>query len=59
VQADLRRAGLESSNLVVAIDFTKSNQWTGEKSFGGRCLHDIDPSGYVLNPYQVRSKASN
>ncbi|TMW60142.1 hypothetical protein Poli38472_000184 [Pythium oligandrum] len=52
VQADLRKAGLESSNLVVGVDFTKSNQWTGEKSFGGRCLHEIDPTGGFLNPYQ-------
>ncbi|GAB9466865.1 hypothetical protein Gpo141_00004230 [Globisporangium polare] len=52
VQRDLRKAGLESSNLVVAVDFTKSNQWTGERSFGGRCLHDIDPKGVFMNPYQ-------
>ncbi|KAF4045165.1 Copine [Phytophthora infestans] len=52
VQRDLRAAGLESSDLVVGVDFTKSNQWTGEKSFGGRCLHEIDPSGVFMNPYQ-------
>ncbi|KAE9272779.1 hypothetical protein PF001_g27791, partial [Phytophthora fragariae] len=52
VQQDLRKAGLESSDLVVGIDFTKSNQWTGERSLGGRCLHDIDPSGVFMNPYQ-------
>ncbi|TYZ63912.1 hypothetical protein PybrP1_012159 [[Pythium] brassicae (nom. inval.)] len=52
VQADLRKAGLESSNLIVAVDFTKSNLWTGEKSFGGRSLHDIDPNGVFMNPYQ-------
>ena len=23
---------------------TKSNQWTGKKTFGGRCLHYIDPN---------------
>ncbi|KAK9156195.1 hypothetical protein Sjap_003675 [Stephania japonica] len=45
----LREQGLESSNLIVAIDFTKSNEWTGEQSFGGRCLHTI---GDKPNPYE-------
>lgn len=40
--------------LLTQVDFTKSNQWTGERSFGGRCLHDIDPKGMFMNPYQVR-----
>mmetsp|Transcript_32811 Transcript_32811/g.74999 ORF Transcript_32811/g.74999 Transcript_32811/m.74999 type:complete len:279 (-) Transcript_32811:492-1328(-) len=47
-QKALRTAGLESSNLIIGIDFTKSNTWTGEKSFGGKCLHDTT----VWNPYQ-------
>uniref|UniRef100_A0A7S0VFW0 VWFA domain-containing protein n=1 Tax=Hemiselmis tepida TaxID=464990 RepID=A0A7S0VFW0_9CRYP len=50
VQQALRKAGLESSNLILGIDFTKSNTWTGEKSFGGKCLHDCTPG--VKNPYQ-------
>lgn len=29
----LARAGLESSNLIVGIDFTKSNEWTGSVLF--------------------------
>ncbi|RWW68075.1 hypothetical protein BHE74_00024435 [Ensete ventricosum] len=33
VTAALSRAGLESSNLIVGIDFTKSNEWTGPTSF--------------------------
>lgn len=46
----LRHAGLEASQLVVGVDFTKSNNWTGTKTFGGRCLHDLDPKRE--NPYQ-------
>ena len=49
VQQGLRDAGLESSNLIIGIDFTKSNTWTGKTSFEGRCLHDTSGSP---NPYQ-------
>ncbi|KAL2529017.1 E3 ubiquitin-protein ligase [Forsythia ovata] len=45
----LARAGLESSNLIVGIDFTKSNEWTGKRSSNGRSLHHI---GSGLNPYE-------
>lgn len=45
----LQQAGLESSNLIVGIDFTKSNEWTGKYSFNGCCLHDIDAAP---NPYE-------
>jgi E3 ubiquitin-protein ligase RGLG len=41
LHAALRRAGLESSNLIVGIDLTRSNEWSGAKSFGNRCLHDL------------------
>lgn len=50
VQKALRGAGLESSQLMVAIDFTQSNTYTGAKSFGGRCLHDV--SSEVPTPYE-------
>ncbi|EFA85793.1 hypothetical protein PPL_01023 [Heterostelium album PN500] len=50
VQNALRQAGLESSNLVIGVDYTKSNTWNGAKTFGGRCLHQITPG--QLNPYQ-------
>ncbi|KAL7190308.1 hypothetical protein ACSBR2_022564 [Camellia fascicularis] len=45
----LAHAGLESSNLIVGIDFTKSNEWTGARSFNRRSLHYI---GSGLNPYE-------
>ncbi|KAM3192382.1 hypothetical protein ACQJBY_069548 [Aegilops geniculata] len=45
----LAQAGLESSNLIVGIDFTKSNEWTGKISYNRRCLHDI---GNTPNPYE-------
>lgn len=49
VQQALRQAGLESSNLIVGIDFTKSNEWTGKHSHNGRSLHAI---GEQENPYE-------
>uniref|UniRef100_A0A7C8Z9R9 RING-type domain-containing protein n=1 Tax=Opuntia streptacantha TaxID=393608 RepID=A0A7C8Z9R9_OPUST len=45
----LARAGLESSNLIVGVDFTKSNEWTGDKSFNRKSLHHI---AHGLNPYE-------
>jgi E3 ubiquitin-protein ligase RGLG len=49
VQVALRQAGLESSNLILGVDFTKSNEWTGKHSFSGRSLHAI---GEYPNPYE-------
>lgn len=49
VTAALAHAGLESSNLIVGIDFTKSNEWTGSRSFNRRSLHHI---GHGQNPYE-------
>ncbi|XP_021690470.2 E3 ubiquitin-protein ligase RGLG3 isoform X2 [Hevea brasiliensis] len=45
----LREAGLESSNLILGIDYTKSNEWTGRYSFHRRSLHAI---GSTPNPYE-------
>ncbi|XP_030543675.1 E3 ubiquitin-protein ligase RGLG3 isoform X1 [Rhodamnia argentea] len=49
VTTALRDAGLESSNLILGIDFTKSNEWSGRYSFGRRSLHAI---GNTPNPYE-------
>ncbi|KAL4281555.1 hypothetical protein GQ457_03G008530 [Hibiscus cannabinus] len=49
VTAALEQVGLESSNLIVGIDFTKSNEWTDAMSFNRRSLHQI---GKGQNPYE-------
>ncbi|KAK7350902.1 hypothetical protein VNO77_09944 [Canavalia gladiata] len=49
VVSALREAGLESSNLILGIDFTKSNEWTGKRSFHRKSLHHI---GNTPNPYE-------
>eukprot|EP00002_Diphylleia_rotans_P040553 TRINITY_DN963_c0_g3_i4.p1 TRINITY_DN963_c0_g3~~TRINITY_DN963_c0_g3_i4.p1 ORF type:complete len:330 (+),score=57.88 TRINITY_DN963_c0_g3_i4:76-1065(+) len=51
VQAALQKAGLESSNLIIGVDFTKSNTWTGKRTFQGRSLHFIGNTEF-LNPYE-------
>jgi len=50
VQQGLRDCGLESSNLIIGIDYTKSNTWTGKNTFGGKFLHTIEEN--LWNPYQ-------
>jgi len=50
VQDGLRKCGLESSNLMIGIDYTKSNTWNGKTTFGGQCLHHIELD--KVNPYQ-------
>jgi len=46
----LRTTGLEASQLIVGIDFTKSNTWQGGRPyFDHQNLHHIS---HILNPYQ-------
>ncbi|CAI8609544.1 unnamed protein product [Vicia faba] len=45
----LARVGLESFNLILGIDFTKSNKWTGMHSLNIKSLHHI---GNGPNPYE-------
>ena len=48
LQRALIAAGLESSQLTIGIDCTKSNIEQGKMSFGGRSLHDVSTG---TNPY--------
>ena len=41
VQEGVQQAGLESSQLIVGIDFTRSTDWTGQHTIDARCLHDF------------------
>ena len=51
------KAGLENiGELIFAIDLTASNLHTGQKTFGGKCLHDLQPE--VDNPYKVTMRAT-
>ena len=47
----VKEAGLESSNIIIGVDFTASNEWQGKKSFEHRSLHHIFKNKR-LNPYQ-------
>ncbi|KAH0573291.1 Copine I [Spironucleus salmonicida] len=47
LQRGLKQAGIESLQSVFFFDFSKSNTWTGEKTYQGRSLHDIS----FNNPY--------
>ncbi|KAL6601541.1 hypothetical protein ACP70R_044761 [Stipagrostis hirtigluma subsp. patula] len=51
VKAALQEVGLESSNLIIGVDFTKSNEWTGRRCFNGRSLHHVGEEDGP-NPYE-------
>lgn len=52
LQAALRLCGLESSNLIFAVDFTASNTRSGSNTYDNPDLHHVYPGGNRLNPYQ-------
>ena len=47
VTAALRRSGVESSNLVIAVDYTGSNSTQGRITFEGHSLHDVAWAGHA------------
>jgi E3 ubiquitin-protein ligase RGLG len=51
VRTAIIKAGLEASELIIAVDFTQSNLWNGADSFNGFGLHDVSRAD-VENPYQ-------
>lgn len=50
VAAAMRKAGLESCELILGVDFTASNEWQGRRTFNRQCLHALLIRG--MNPYQ-------
>ena len=50
VQQGLRRAGLESCNLIFGIDLTSSNTAQGKRTYQGKSLHSLSSSSE--NPYE-------
>lgn len=53
LQQGLREAGLESSELIFAVDVTKSNTWNGNKCYDGKSLHHPFPGSDVKQQYQA------
>ncbi|CAH2055384.1 unnamed protein product, partial [Thlaspi arvense] len=59
VSEALGRAGLESSNLIVGIDFTKSNEWTGWLQFSLLPVLSAWPIGRQANRVSAGAKSFN
>ena len=49
LEQGLRKAGIEACQLIVGVDFTKSNEWQGEGVYTEKNLHSMLP---YPNPYQ-------
>ncbi|KAH3818381.1 hypothetical protein DPMN_119989 [Dreissena polymorpha] len=51
VTSTIRKAGLESCNLIFGMDFTTSNMHQGLPAFGGRNLHHWTCDFYTMEPF--------
>jgi E3 ubiquitin-protein ligase RGLG len=56
VQTALRASGLARAALVLGVDFTKSNEWTGAVSFNQRCLHTVSSEGTSVHVVLPRAR---
>lgn len=52
MRSAIKRCGLESCNLIVGIDFTRSNLSQGAQTFHGESLHRLN-SPHGPNPYEL------
>ncbi|KAK3610106.1 hypothetical protein CHS0354_032202 [Potamilus streckersoni] len=50
VSQAIKLEGVKECGLILGIDYTLSNRMQGQKTFGGKSLHDV--SSPVFNPYQ-------
>eukprot|EP01023_Acetabularia_acetabulum_P047716 TRINITY_DN5032_c0_g2_i1.p1 TRINITY_DN5032_c0_g2~~TRINITY_DN5032_c0_g2_i1.p1 ORF type:complete len:361 (-),score=56.47 TRINITY_DN5032_c0_g2_i1:1123-2088(-) len=51
VTSDMEASGVSKIELIIGVDFSKSNKWAGRRSFAGKCLHELSKDG-ALNPYE-------
>ena len=47
----ITKAGVDNCGLIFGIDYTLSNKLQGQKTYSGKCLHDLTGECGV-NPYQ-------
>ncbi|KAL3891889.1 hypothetical protein ACJMK2_004131 [Sinanodonta woodiana] len=50
VSKAIKLEGVKECGLILGIDYTISNRMQGQKTFGGKSLHDV--SSPAVNPYQ-------
>jgi E3 ubiquitin-protein ligase RGLG len=59
VSSALRSYGLESCELIVGVDFTKSNEWSGQRTFGKKSLHHLKKNSLQFDLLSLHTSAKN